>query len=393
MAVPQNLLRMFFRLARGFFPVIQYKGNVFVFRHSDVVEVLRRDQDFTIEPINGENIGRHIGPFMLGMDASPRLEHEHRAMYAVIDRADQGRIRNFVRGMARDCLAVAREKGSFDLVRDYTRLVPLRMVADYFGVAGPSEDEMLRWNRLIFWDIFLNFEQDAGLREEALAASSALNTHLDTLVQGRKAALNRGSHLPDDLVSRLLTAQQGQGPALDDDGIRRNIAGALLGAEEPISKVCIHAMEVLLTHPKALAAAKKAAASEDVERVGRLVFDALRYNPSNPVMLRYCPQEQRIGREGGKKRRIRAGKTIYAVTLSANFDPKAFPRPKHIQDDRPHDPYLHFGYGQHVCYGNQVNYVAIPEMMTALLQQRIHSSGTLTKEGTFPDCWEWEFEA
>lgn len=391
MAIKDSMLRGLFRMARSWFPVIRYKDSVFVFRHEDVVEALKRDQDFLIQPINGENIARHIGPFMLGMDQSPQLEAEHKAMYAVIQREDQVRIRRKVQETAAQLMAEAKEKGRFDLVRDYTRLVPLRMVTDYFGIAGPTEEETLRWNRLIFWDIFLNFKSEPTLRTQALEASAKLNAVIDEVIQVRKAALQAGTRLPNDLVSRLVSAQAGNGPSLDDDGIRRNLAGSLLGAEEPISKVCIFSLGILMQHPKALAMAKEAAAKGDVERVGRIVMDALRFNPSNPAMLRQSAKDLTLGPQGGKKRRVGGNKKVYLLTLSANFDPKAFPKPLEIRDDRPWNPYLHFGYGQHVCWGNHLNFVAIPEMMTLLLQQPIRPVGKLTKEGSFPESWIWEF--
>jgi cytochrome P450 len=394
MSFKQRLLRIGFSIARGILPVVHYKKYAFVFRYSDVLEVLKRDKDFLIAPINAQNIQRHIGPFMLGMDESPRLEHEHKAMYAIVKREDQARIRAFVRKEASSIIAAAKAKGGkFDLITEFTRIVPLRMVGDYFGISGCEEAEMLRWNRLIFWDIFVNFKDEPVLREQALTASGALKAYMEEIIQNRIALRDAGHSLPDDLVSRLVLAQNGDGPSLDADGIRRNLAGSLLGAEEPISRVCVQALDVLLQRPKALAMAQAAAMKDDVETVGRILFDALRFKPSNPVLIRKAEQAQYIGPEGGKKRRIKASKTVYAVTLSAMFDPKAFPDPEEIKSDRPYDHYLHFGWGQHVCYGSYVNYVAIPEMMTALLKegQSLRQLGPPSYEGTFPDKWIWEF--
>lgn len=391
MSFKQGLIRSLLGLMRSIAPVIHFKNDVFVFRYADVVEVLRRDQDFTIAPINKVNIERHLGDFLLGMDAGAQLEHEQKAMRAVVDRADQARIRNFVREMSQQLIEEAQQKGKFDIVRDFTRLVPLRMIADYFGTPGNNEDEMLRWNRLIFWDIFLNFKDDQVWRKEALAASANLNKYLLDLMAARKSVLAIGGRLPNDLISRLVSNQQGDGPYLDDDGIRRNVAGALLGAEEPISKVCIHVLEILLAKPKAMKLAKEAAARDDVEAVSRITFDALRYNPSNPVILRHSEKEVKIGPEGGKKRKIKSGKKVYAVTYSAMFDKRMFQNPKEIRDDRPLEHLLHFGYGLHTCYGSYVNFVAIPEMMMALLKLDIAPVGELSKEAGFPDHWEWKF--
>lgn len=391
MSFKKSLTLLLYRVARNIAPVFQFKSTAFVFRYEDVVEVISRDEDFTIGPINGENIGRHLGPFMLGMDQSPQLEREQGMMKSIVMREDAERIRVHTRKLAKEILDKAEEKGGLDIVADFTRIIPLRVLGDYFGVHGHSEEEMLSWNRLIFWDIFLNLKDDPELRRKAMQASDGLNAYLLKLIAERSSVLNSGGRLPNDLVSRLVTKQGPEKPWLDDDTIRRNIAGSLLGGEEPISRVCAQSLGELVKRPKAMAAIRAAAAEDDVVAVRGLAFDALRYNPSNPLLMRFSEKAQTVG---PKKRRIKAGSKVYAMTQAAMFDPGVFPKPKAILADRPLKNYLHFGYGLHVCYGNYINWVIIPEMINALLQRKAFQPvGELTKEGPFPDHWVWKVGA
>lgn len=388
MSFKKSLTLLFYRIARNIAPVVNYKSIALVFRYEDVVEVIARDEDFTIGPINGKNIERHLGPFMLGMDAGPQLDREHALMKSIVLREDAERIRVQTRKVANEILDQAVEKGSLDLVAEFTRIVPLRVLGDYFGVPGNNEEEMLRWNRLVFWDIFLNLKDEPELRKKAMKASDELNAYLLNLISERSAVVNAGGRLPNDLVSRLVTKKGPEKPWLDDDTIRRNIAGSLFGGEEPISRVCAQSLGVLLKRRKAMAAIRAAAEKDDVVAVRGLAFDALRYNPSNPLLMRFSEKEQTVG---PKKRRIKAGSKVYAMTQAAMFDPSVFPKPKAILADRPLKNYLHFGYGLHVCYGNYINWVIIPEMLNALLQHTsLQPAGEMVKEGPFPDTWPWK---
>ncbi|MEM0999278.1 MAG: cytochrome P450 [Bacteroidota bacterium] len=390
MSIKSALTLFLYRVARNIAPVVRYKSSTFVFRYADVVEVLERDEDFTIGPINAVNVERHVGPFLLGLDAGPQLKHEQGVMYGIILREDAHRIQIAARKLAEKLLDEATARKSLDLVADFTRIVPLRTVGDYFGVNGAPEADLLRWNRLIFWDIFLNLDDDPDLRSRATVASDEWNKYLLDIIEARAEVAQRGGRLPNDVISRLVSLQGSGKPALDNDGIRRNVSGSYLGGEEPISRVCAHALFELFKRPKALAAARKSSEENDLKAVRGLALDALRYKPSNPLLIRYSEEEKYVS-ASGKRRKIKAQSKVYAMTQSAMFDPTVFPKPRKILPDRPLDSYLHFGWGLHICYGNYINYVIIPEIIMAILRRPEWApDGDMVYEGTFPDRWPWK---
>ena len=66
------------------------------------------------------------------------------------------------------------------------------------------------------------------------------------------------------------------------------------------------------------------------------VFEALRFNPHNPLIVRRCLRDARLG-SGSYETNVRAGSTVYALTLSAMFDKDVFAEPETFRIDRPRD--------------------------------------------------------
>ena len=60
---------------------IRFGETVIVARHANVLQVLHRDLDFLIAPINEQRIDEVNGPFVLGMDRSTKLVSERGALY------------------------------------------------------------------------------------------------------------------------------------------------------------------------------------------------------------------------------------------------------------------------------------------------------------------------
>lgn len=392
----RTLTRYLLGIPRSIAPVLRLGQQTFVFRDADVREILRRDQDFVLGPVNGENISRHIGPFVLGMDDGPRYQRDIGILRGAVHRQDPERIRGFFRAKATE---LARQlPGQFDLVQDYARLLPLLFIGDYFGVPGPERETMWRWNRTLFWDVFLDLKNDPGIRQAAEQSAREMNAFLDDLIRDRKAVMNAGGRLPDDFLSRLLAGQSGSGPSFDDAEIRGNVAGVFLGALEPTNKAFVNIVNQLIHRPKVLAQAREAAQRDDVDLLKRIALEALRFHPNAPTLMRKCEQAQTLGGDGRRQRTIRAGQTVFAMTGSAMFDRRKNARPHLFDPNRPPETYLYFGLGLHTCFGNYVNFISLPEMLNALLKlphiaPANGKAGKIQFEGPFPDSWKWQRKA
>ena len=385
-----SLQKLFFQVMRGVSPVWKKGTHVWVFRDADVREILMHDQEFTIRPVNQVKIERRIGPFLLNMDNGPTYQHEVGALRKTVKREDAQWIRAFVKRQAEETLSQLTQTTRFEVVRGFMREIPLRLLGAYFGTPGYEDEQMLYWNRALFWDIFLNVADKPEIIASADHVAPLFNDYLVHLIQELKEKVKQGESVPDTMLSRLIQNQvREQQPFLDDDGIRRNIAGTLLGAEEPIAEACANILDELFRKPAVLAQAQAAAMRDDIQEIEQIVFEAFRFQPNLPVIIRYAEKDLTLT----SGRQIPQGKIVYAFIASAMFDKSRFPDPRSFRLDRPKADYLYFGLGLHKCFGTYINFVAIPEMLMALLKlPGLKPEGKLIKEGPFPDRWilEWK---
>lgn len=366
-AVQRNI----FALARAFMPNLMLSkslvkaydnnGTAFVTRASDVIEVLDREADFAVvyEPrmraiTGGEN-------FFLGMQDSAEYQHDVSVMRLVMRRED---VANVVVPLARRKAAefCAAHPERIDLPHDLTTRVPAAIVSDYFGVSGPSEGDMIAWATVLFWWLFVDLKAEPAVQDRALDAARKLCAAVDEAIAKHKAPGGR----KDDLIGRALALQTGA-REFTDLAIRNNLVGLIIGAIPTISKASAQAVEQLLDRPEALAGARKAAQAGDEALVGAHVFEALRFNPINPVIYRRANHDTIIAPSTLRARRIAKGTMVFASNLSAMFDPLKMEAPEEFRVDRPWGDYILWGYGLHACFGAHINRAVIPAMLTPLL--------------------------
>ena len=79
--LPALAARLGAKFAAWWCDPIRFGDIVIVARHANVVELLHRDLDFLIAPVNEKRIVEVNGPFILGMDRSATLVLERRALY------------------------------------------------------------------------------------------------------------------------------------------------------------------------------------------------------------------------------------------------------------------------------------------------------------------------
>ena len=390
-----GLLRPIFTLLRRICPILVLGKRALVTRHADVLEVLTRDTDFTIAEINEARINQSSGPFILGMDRSPQYDTEAATLREAVRPDDLERIRSLVKQNATDLVTAARPSGRIDVVSSLARVVAIRTVDSYFGIPAPDDATMMRWMRDIFHDIFLNPTSDASVHRDAMRSSAELHQHMDRVIAARKSELHEPDQ-PDDVLGRLLLLQNAEHAWLDDNSLRRNLAGLILGAAETTSKFATLAIDELLRRPIALAGARAAALAGEMPTVRNYAYEAVRFNPHHPAQVRFCKREAELAAGTPRARKIPSGTTVFVATLSAMFDPNVFIEPTAFRADRQTE-YLHFGDGMHRCFGRAINAVQIPEIVAALLRlpnlrRAPGRAGRIAYDGPFPDRLILEFD-
>jgi cytochrome P450/glutathione S-transferase len=390
-----GILRPVFTLLRRFFPILLLGKRAIVTRHNDVIEVLKRDTDFTIGQINAKKIDQIDGPFILGMDASPQYDRENAALHEAVRPQDFDRIRQFVAQSASEMIAAAKPRRQIDVVNGFARVVPLRLVASYFGMPGPNDPTMMRWMRDIFHYIFADLTNGADVLQDALNSVAELRKHMDAQIALRRSLSPKQTH--DDVLDRLLALEDAAHPWLDDQAVRRNLGGVIVGAVDTTSKFVSLAIDELLRRPEALAGARECALRGDIETVRQYAWEAVRFNPHHPLQVRYCATATPIAQRQARSKKIPANSLVYVATLSAMFDPEVFTNPLEFNPGRQTN-YLHFGYGMHTCFGSAINGIQIPELLAALLRlpnlrRAPGSVGQILYDGPFPNRLVLEFDA
>ena len=355
------VLRAGFGILRNIKPVAKFGKTVVVTRYKDVMDVLVRENDFTVHEIDGYKMEIMGNPFILGMDASPATTRDRNMLRQVIRREDLATIKSLIRNIGAELIEKAQSKKRIDVVNEYARLACVRIVAQYFGVPA-DEPTMMRWQRAIFNEAFANLTNDKAIHEKGMVAAKEIADHLAMLIIDRK---QQQSPLEDNVLNRLINRQK-DNDWLDDNAVRRNIL-CILGVVENTSKVVTHIIDQLLRRPAIMEKVKEAALIDDMKTVHDFSFEALRYNPHNPVILRYCKKGAVIGAGTKHERKIPPGTTVYAATLSAMFDPEVVTDPKAFNPGRNVE-YMHFGYGPHLCTGRYISEVVVPELIAGLVK-------------------------
>lgn len=353
-------------------PVLKFGKLTLVSSFDQVVKTLSDDENFTIAEINAAPMNRISGPFLLGMDQSPQYDRESMAVHSILRPTDLDWVRRIVTETAQSLIGVAKTQGRLDVVNSYARITAARVVAEYFGVPGPTEHILMQWMRSLFWDVFLDRNNAPPVRRAADNSSQQLRAYLNALIAQRASEGANG----DDILSRLVKAG-----VLDPEGIRRNLTGILVGAIDTTTTATANIMGVLLSDPEAFQLTRQVAQGTDPIAMQQCAYEALRFNPQSPLLLRHSKAD---------------GQTVVALTISAMFDPVAFPQPNRFVLNRPLDRYLHFGYGMHRCYGSMINGIQIPELVRGLmlLPNLRRASGRFEKtiyEGPFPNRLVVEF--
>jgi cytochrome P450 len=374
----------FFQELRDSRPILQSPMATLVARFRDVEEILHREEIFTVSPYLPRMMGV-IGPFVLSQDITPRYDHDISVMRLVVRREDLPRVKDIVsRHAAKIVGQLFQGGGPTDIVRTLTRKIPVRLADEYYGFSAPQDEQMMGWARACFREFFDNLLDTPDMRAPAVAAGAEMRTRLDALLAKRRAW---DSAQRDDVMGRLLLLQSaGDVAGLDDDGLRRTLAGLVIGMVETTSQAAVQALLVLFSKPDALARAAAAANADDDDALSRLVFEALRFQPINPMVVRVVKEDYLLAAGEPHQTLIPKGAAVFALTWSAMFDPRVVDAPEEFRPDRPDYHYLHFATGLHACYGRYISQIQIPQILKPLLKLRgLRATGAPQFDGTFPD--------
>jgi len=414
--------RPFFQELREHRPILVTPAFTLVTRFPDVQEILSRPRDFSVRIYQGKMDPVVAGPFMLARDETPVNWREKGIMQAMLQPEDLPCVRMLCGRLADEALAAAAAEGRIEVVSRLGRYVPTRLCGEYFGFPGPDLDTMYRWSRATQADMFKNLANDPDVHAASVQAGQEMMEYLRGLLAEKRSAQNDlpddgpqsprpaqplsflerlnaclrlmlhgelptaepsassppagapstsgppagGGHSSATIFDRLVATRFDDAIHFDDHRLISNIAGLLIGAVETTSQAIVQVIEQILQRPDIASAARDAIAEGD-EAFDRYVWEALRFNPINPLVFRFCESDYTVAAGTERAHRVAKGTTVFACTASAQFDAAELTTPDEFVVDRPAYHTMHFGYGHHKCLGADVAAVMIPEVVKRVL--------------------------
>ncbi|RAI59473.1 cytochrome P450 family protein [Roseicella frigidaeris] len=358
-----------FRILRTVAPILRFrlKGQrwAVVTRAEDVEAVLRRPDVFDVPYAPKIATVMQGGNIFLGMPATEEARRDKANMRLTAPSAEaRARIGPETARLAAGLVEQARPRGRLDLAMELTQAATTRLYLAYFGLADLPERETSDQARALFGYMFASPLDDPARHAAAEPVAAALRGRVEAAIAARRGA--RGAQ--EDVLERCLRLQEQGLPGFTDREIRNNLIGLVVGALPQAPMLVPQLFDLLLDRPRELAAAQAAARADDEEALARIVFEAARFRPLTPGLFRLCREDHRLAAGHWRGRTIRAGTIVMAATRSAMMDGRRVPAPREFRTDRPDPLGLHFGLGQHECFGIHMNRVMLPQLCKPVLR-------------------------
>lgn len=373
-------------LLRRFFPILRFKTTAVVTRYDDVKEVFATDKIFAVPYAKKLEVIMGGQPFFLGMGDTAEYRRDTAAMREVV-RPEDIMARLVPATLAAAERAVADANGRIEVVGDLVREVTFEVLLDYFGTPPPGAGDLKVWATRLFEFQFADGTNDPALAREVAIYAPALRTHVQGLIEARRTAAGA---MVDDVLGRCLAEQAKGRPEFTDDKIRSALVGFIVGGLPQPPMVGPNALEQLLRRPDRLAEAQKAARSNDDAALHGYVFEAMRFDPLAPFLMRTVTKDYRLAKGTRHAKTLPKGTTVLVSFASAMMDERRVQDPTVFNARRPPSNYIHFGHSLHQCFGIQINNALLPAMLKPLLKRQglarpPGADGHLRKQGVFAD--------
>jgi len=382
----------FFEELRKKRPILVTPECTLVALFDDVMEVLRLPEVYTVALYKPK-----MGSYWMTMDRNPIHTREKSIMTTMLNRDDVPQYRQFIAEQAAKILDDA--SGSIDLVQDYCRMVPVRLVQEKFGLDGIEPKTLLEWSYWNQYDAFHNqpfddVDNPDEIHRKAREAGESLGMYIAELIPKRISEIKGGSSR-DDIVSRLLRTSFPESIDFPMERLARNVGGLLIGTVETTAQAVAQLVQQLLRREDLLPAIREAAIDEEPSVFDGYAWEALRFDPISPYMFRKCERSHVLARGTERECTIPDGATLMLLSQSAMFDPHAFPNPDNFDPHRTLENTFHFGVGKHACLGRYIGEAMIPEMARQVLRRpNAKAEGAIRFNGSpFPTHYQVRWDS
>ncbi|MFC8530020.1 cytochrome P450 [Nocardia sp. NPDC057227] len=285
-----------------------------------------RDTETFSSKLYDSTIGVFMGPTILAMSGSRHKAHRNLVTAAFKPQSLLTWEPEIVRPICTALIDEFAERGTADLVREFTFEFPTRVIARLLGL--PEED--LPFFRKAAVDII----SYTGNYKAAFAASAALQEYFQGHIDQRR------SQPTDDIIGDLVTAEI-EGEQLTDEAIYSFLRLLLPAGLETTYRSSGNLLYLLLTHPEQFAAVQA-----DRRLLGPAIEEGLRYETPLTLVQRTVTRDTEL--EGVA---IPKGATLDIALGAANRDEGRWERAEEFDISRKRLPHISFTAGAHTCLG------------------------------------------
>jgi cytochrome P450 len=249
-------------------------------------------------------------------------------------------------------------RSSFDVVTEFSALLPTTVIATFLGFAADQHESLRVWTETLL-------HREPGSAEVTPAGIKAMTQMLDV---SARAVHERRANPRDDLLSMLAHADVGGRVPTDAEMLGFCLV-LITGGHETTSKLIANGIRLLRQRPE-----QRAIAMRSAETMRGAVEELLRYTSPTRYTVRTTTRDVTM-----YDRTIPRGAKVALLLECGNRDPRQFNRPDEIDVTRPNTRILAFGYAAHVCLGAAVArleaHVALREFLTRYDSYDIDEAG------------------
>jgi cytochrome P450 len=242
-----------------------------------------------------------------------------------------------VRAIAAGVLDEARERGTLDVVPEFSGHLPMMVIAEMLGLPMESRQELRELS-----DRMLDRSESDGAADlnsdaaEVMMRSAAL---IGAIVEEKHA------HPSDDIASLLLTAKgtddEGNEVMLTKDQVVFRLLELVAAGHETTAKLIANGVVALAWYPD-----QRRELVADPSLIRPAVEEMLRWDPPSHYQGRWVEQDVTL-----RGVTIPADSRVILITGAANHDERVFPDPELFDIHRAIDRHVAFGFGIHLCVG------------------------------------------
>ena len=316
------------------------EGMWYVTRHAECRDVLRDSSRFT----NAQGFkepGVVIPPEerLLGELDPPHHTRVRRVMVTALTPAVVRGAEGFIRDEAGRLLAGVAGPGA-DLVPAFTVPLPNRVTVHLLGLPEEDAAAIAGWAKALMESDFPRTNRTE--RGEGFAAAFPdFAGYIDERINARRADIESGGDVPDDVLTRLLRLDV-EGEPLVQTQLRALVRNLITGGLTTTSQLLGNLLHELLSDDGLERALRSAPDS-----VESAIEESLRLSPPVLFIARGCPAGATI-----TGARVEPGERVIVGSASANRDEALFDDADVFRLERPNaDQHITFGYGPHFCPG------------------------------------------